>query len=376
MPWNEPGGGRDPWKGRGGGDGPPDLDEVVRRMQDRLSALFGVRSGGSAPRGNSSMWVLAVVVAVVALFLECAYTIAPAERGVVLRFGQNVATLQPGFSLRLPRPIEYVEKVNVDLVRSLPYKSSMLTRDENIVDIDLAVQYRIQNVTEYLFNTASPDDAVRRAMETSVREVIGQSEMDFVLKEGRSEVESRAKENIQKLLGEYGTGLLVTDVNLLKSGPPEEVKSAFDDATKAREDQQRLINEAEAYRNEVLPTARGAAARINEEAVAYKQRVVDQATGDTNRFEKLLTEYQKAPAVTRQRMYLDTMEQVFSNASKVVVATGNDASNLIYLPIDKLIQRGSVTTTNLGTAPPVPAAAPAPDLERRERADYRAREVR
>ncbi|MCC7413772.1 MAG: FtsH protease activity modulator HflK, partial [Gammaproteobacteria bacterium] len=261
MPWNEPGGGRDPWSGRGGKEGPPDLDEVVRKMQDKLGGLFGRSGGGGGGGGRAGgspavVWLLIGIAALVLLAYECVYIIQPAERGVVLRFGKYAATLEPGPNIRFPPPIERVEKVDIDQIRVVSHKASMLTQDENIVSIELAVQYRLKNVTDYLFNARAPDAAVRQATETSVREVIGASKMDFILTAGRGAIESSTRERIQGILDDYGTGLLVADVNMQPASPPEEVKSAFDDAIKAREDEQRLINEAEAYRNEIIPGAR------------------------------------------------------------------------------------------------------------------------
>ncbi len=340
MAWDDPGGNRDPWGGRKN-EGPPDLDEVVKKLQARLSKVFGGAGGGPRPSGGSYLTIVAVLI-VMALIFECSYVIQAGQRGVVLRFGKHVATLQPGWSLRFPRPIEYVEKVNADLVQSTTHKAAMLTRDENIVDVELEVQYKIKDTengpADYLFDVRQPEDALNEATEAAVREIIGANTMDFVLTAGRSQIAAQTKLALQKILDDYGTGLVVNAVNIKSAKPPEEVKAAFDDAIKAREDQQRLINEAEAYKNEIIPKARGAAARKIANAEAYKSQIVANAEGDTSRFTQLLTEYHKAPEVMRERMYLDTMQSVLDNSSKVLM-TGNSANQLLYLPLDKMMQQ-------------------------------------
>ncbi len=349
MPWNEPGGDgqKDPWGRPDKESGPPDLDEVVRKLQERLKGLFGGRRGvgtttpkrspGSAKPG---IWIIVLVIGAILLLWETAYIIEPAERGVVLRFGSYTATLDPGLNFRLPRPIENVTKVDVAQIRSVPHKATMLTQDENIIDMDLAVQYRVKDVTQYLFNVRNPDVTLRQVTESALRDMVGNSKMDFVLTEGRAEIAGGTKEHIQSILDQYQAGLLVTSVNMQPARPPEEVKPAFDDAIKAREDEQRLINEAEAYRNEVLPKSRGAAARVLAEANAHKFKVIAEAQGEADRFQRLLSEYQKAPEVTRQRLYLDTVESVLSKTSKVIVST-KGGNNILYLPLDKLMERGT-----------------------------------
>ena len=371
MAWNEPGD-KDPWGGRRNGGGPPDLDEVVRKMQDKLGGLFGgggpSRGGGGA--GSPLVWSVGAIVLLVALVVECAYIIQPAERGVVLRFGQYVATLEPGLSFRWPRPVEAVEKVDVDQIRDISHKATMLTKDENIVDIELAVQYKIKDVVAYWIRVKEPDGALRQATETAVRGVIGTSDMDFVLTEGRSEIARRTKEQIQAILDNYDTGLIIDSVNMRPAKPPDEVKAAFDDAIKAREDEQRLINEAEAYHNEVLPNARGAAARQVQEANGYRERVIASATGETERFKKLLTEYQKAPAVTRQRLYLETVESVLSNSSKVLLDV-EGSNNILYLPLDDIVKRSRGQNRNDGAGGQ--SRSPVPLSAERDRENSRAR---
>jgi membrane protease subunit HflK len=362
MAWNEPGGSQDndPWGGRRKKQGPPDLDEIVRKIQQKLAGLFGGKGGsgsggGAGPKGNApGILALVVVALVIWVAVDSVYIIQPAERGVVLRFGKYVDTLMPGPSIRLPRPIEQVIRVDVDQIRTVEvgYRSegrqqmviqdeaSMLTQDENIVDVKLAVQYKVKSPADYLFHDRDPEITIRDATESSIREVVGKSKMDFVLKEGRSEVAARTKELLQAILDRYNNGLLVTSVNLQDAQPPEQVQEAFFDAIRAREDEDRLINEAEAYSNEVIPKARGGAARITEDANAYKAKIVATAQGDVSRFSQILGAYQKAPEVTRKRMYLETLESVMSNTSKVLVDV-EKGSNLLYLPLDKLTQQAS-----------------------------------
>ncbi|MGH8612456.1 MAG: FtsH protease activity modulator HflK [Gammaproteobacteria bacterium] len=351
MPWNEPGGNgqKDPWGRPDKKGGPPDLDEIARKLQEKLKGLFGGRRGGDTTGMQKrstggpvkpGMWIIVLFIAIILLLWEISYIVEPAERGVVLRFGSYAATLDPGLNFRLPRPIEQVTKVDVDQIRSVPHKATMLTRDENIVDMELAVQYRVKDVTQYLFNVRTPDVTLRQVTESALRDMVGNSTLDFVLTAGRTEIAAGTKEHIQSILDQYQAGLLVTSVNMQPAKPPEEVKPAFDDAIKAREDQQRLINEAEAYRNEVLPKSRGAAARVLAEANAHKFKVIAEAKGEANRFELLLAEYQKAPKVTRQRLYLNTVESVLSKTSKVVIDT-KGGNNILYLPLDKLIERGT-----------------------------------
>lgn len=382
MAWNEPGGNgkKDPWGKGTKGSGPPDLDEVVRKLQNKLGGLFkkgGANGGGSSDSGaggggpQSAVWLLLVAAALVVILIwETAYIIQPYERGVVLRFGAYVATLNPGLNFRLPRPIESVKKVDVDQIRSVSHKATMLTKDENIVDVELAVQYRIKEVTDYLFKVRSPDSTLRQVTEAALRDMVGTSVMDFVLTEGRTEIAVGSQELLQRILDAYKAGLIVTSVNMLPAKPPEEVKAAFDDAIKAREDEQRLINEAEAYRNEVLPKSRGAAARIREDAEAYKFRVLAESEGDASRFNQLLTEYQKAPDITRQRLYLDTMGSVLSKTSKVFL-DAQGSNSLMYLPIDKLVDRGNPIMQSRGLQP-VQSFEPPPQ-EERPRTDRRER---
>lgn len=353
MAWNEPGGGnKDPWSGKGGGDqGPPDLDEVVRKLQERLGGLFGGKKrgpgeppGGSGPLGSGgSISGKAIgIVAAIAFVVWLAsgiYIIGPAERGVILRFGAYTKMTEPGPHWRLPFPIEKVHVVNVDEISTFTHKAEMLTKDENIVDVELTVQSRIQDAADYLFQDQSPDKTLRDAIETVVRKTIGGSRLDFILTEGRGAVATTIRERAQALVNQYKTGLEITSVNMQPAKPPEQVKEAFDDAIKAREDKERLENKAEAYSNEILPRARGEAARVQADAKAYRDRVIAGAEGETARFLALLNEYEKAPEVTRERLYLETMEKVLGETGKVLLDV-KESNSLMYLPLDQLMKQG------------------------------------
>jgi len=364
MAWNDPDGNdRDPWGNRRNNQGPPDLDEVVRKMQERLGGLFGGRPRPQGDgRGNEAAAVWAVLSILLVLFLlwEVVYRIDPAERGVVMRFGKYVETLQPGPHIRLPRPIEEVRKVNVERIQTLTAAAAMLTGDENIVEVELAVQYRIKDPRTYLFNIADPDVSVQRVTESAIRDIIGQSKLEFVITAGRAEIAASAQALLQEILDTYDSGIEVTSVNMQPARPPEEVKAAFDDAIKAREDEQRKINEAEGYRNEVVERAAGEAARIRLDSEAYKERVIAQAEGEARRFDQLYTEYAKAPEVTRRRLYLETMEEVLGESAKVIVDT-KQGNSLMYLPLDKLMERRAAKADAADAAAAAPSAAdPAP----------------
>ncbi|MEM7543329.1 MAG: FtsH protease activity modulator HflK [Pseudomonadota bacterium] len=339
MAWNDPdGNGRDPWGNRPGDQGPPDLDEVVRKMQQRLGGLFGSKPSSSDGGNKENRFVFAVIgIALLVLVVyQMIWRIDEQERGLVMRFGAYVATLQPGLNVRLPWPIEEVTKVNVTRIQDLRSKSSMLSGDENIIDVELAIQYRIKSPEDYLFKISDPEQSVQKVTESAIRDIIGQSTLDFVLTEGRAKIADDARILIQQMMDDYSSGVEITSVNMKAAKPPEEVKAAFDDAIKAREDEQRKINEAEAYRNEVVERAQGEASRILLEAEAYKERIMAHAEGEARRFNQLLVEYERAPEVTRRRLFLETMESVLSNSSKVVVDQ-DKGNSLMYLPIDKLI---------------------------------------
>lgn len=379
MAWNEPGGGnKDPWSGKGGGDsGPPDLDEVVRKLQERLGSLFGGKrasgngsSGGPGspgggggfglPTGGLGGRTLGIVAGILAVVWLASgiYIVGPAERGVVMRFGRYVDTTDPGPHWRIPFPIETVRTVNVDEVSTFSHQAAMLTKDENIVDVELTVQSRIQDAADYLFQDQDPNRTLRDATETVVRKTIGGSRLDFILTEGRGAIATTIQERIQALMDQYRTGLLVTSVNMQPAKPPEQVKEAFDDAIKAREDKERSENKAEAYANQILPHARGEAARIVADAKAYRDKVIAESEGETARFTAVLAEYHKAPEVTRQRLYLDTMERVLGESSKVMLDVDQGGNSLLYLPMDQLIKQHQ----GAAVAPPQPQAPVQPDL--------------
>lgn len=339
MAWNEPGNGKDPWKS-GGGDQPPDLDEVFKNLQNRISGIFGGgrrggRSGGSS--GGGGLVFLAIAALAVWLLADSVYTIDEPERGVVLRFGKHVKTMQPGLNFTLPRPIDRVYRVNVEQIRSDVAEGYMLTLDENIVDLKMATQFRVKDAEAFLFNVQDPERTMGQAAESAMRQVIGDNIMDFVLLEGRAEISSQIRQIQQAIMDRYNTGIEITAVNLQEVRPPQEVKDAFDDAIKAREDKERSQNEAQAYANSVVPEARGLAARYIEEAEAYKSAVTARAEGEAQRFSLLLAEYRQAPEVTRQRLYLETMEQVLGNTSKVIVDV-KEGNNVMYLPLDEIIR--------------------------------------
>ncbi len=362
MSWNEPGGGdkKDPWSGRG--DKEPDLDEAIRSLQSKLEKLFG-GGGSNSPNNNShspsgispkGLGILGAGVVVI-WGLSGFYIVDEGNHGVETRFGKYVATTQAGLNWHIPSPIEQVMLVNVKQQRfievgyrsnasgdplsggSVPKEALMLTKDENYVDVRLAVQYQVKDAKDFLFNIANPVATLKHVTESAERGVIGGSTMDFVLTEGRSEIVAQIKKEIQESMDNYHSGVQITSVNLQDAQPPEQVQNAFADAIKAREDEQRLINEAQAYSNDVVPKARGAAARKMQEAEGYKEQVIAQAQGEASRFTQLLTEYNKAPDVTRKRLYIETMESVLGNTNNVVVDVKN-SNNMMYLPLDKLIQ--------------------------------------
>jgi membrane protease subunit HflK len=396
VAWNEPGkpGDKDPWgQRRKPGAGGPDIDRIVKDIQQKFAGLFGGLFGGGGGGGGSSHaggfgFGLILAVALAIWLLTGFYIVNQGEHGVVLRFGQKNEITQAGLRWHLPFPIEKVEKVNVEKVSTIeigyrsnprtggkskvPKEALMLTEDENIIDIEFAVQYKIKDAAEYLFNVRDPEITIAQATESAVREVVGKSTLDFALTEGRDQVSRSSRELLQQILDRYKTGVHIVTVETQKAQPPDEVKPAFDDAVKAREDEQRLINEAEAYANDVIPRARGGAARLIQEAEGYKSSVIARADGDARRFSQIANEYVKAPAVTRERLYLETMEQVLSSTTTIFIdqKAGN---NLIYLPLDKLMPMGEAA----GAAPFVPplteADAAARGTSGRGRTDLRSR---
>lgn len=353
MAWNEPGGGsgdKNPWGGGNGDQGPPDLDEVVKKMRDKVGGVFGGGRGGGSrgesgqPSGLGGVFTILLIVLAIWLVYDATYVIEPAERGVVLRFGKHVDTLQPGLMVRMPRPFEKIVRVNVERQQSetigrTAAESLMLTQDENIIDIEFNVQYKVSNAADFVFNVKNPGETLRQATETAVREVVGKSKMDFVITEGRDEIVIRSRLLLQEILDTYGTGLQITEFNMQDAQAPEQVQDAFADAVKAREDEVRYKNEAEAYQRDILGKAQGAAQRTLLDAQAYRSQVIESATGEADRFEKLLFEYEKAPKVTRERLYLETMEQVLESSTKII-ADIKGGNNVLYLPLDQIMRSG------------------------------------
>ncbi|MCY4222292.1 MAG: FtsH protease activity modulator HflK [Thiotrichales bacterium] len=375
MAWNQPDGNgdrdprdsRDPWGNRGRQQGPPDLDEILRKLQSKWGQVFGRRplgggrSGSGGGRGFGRGGYLGIgllsVVLVVAWWMAGIWIIQEPERGVVLRFGAYHRTIDPGFNWA-PYFVDSVITVNVDRVRNaeigfrnqgtsvaaVPREALMLTEDENIVDLQFAVQYRVKDPAQFLFENSQPEIALRQATESAVREIVGRSTMDFVITEGRGPVAAETQGLIQDILDRYRTGLHVMSVNMQNAQPPGEVQDAFLDAIKAREDQERIINEARAYQADVVPKARGEANAMLAGAEAYRQRVEAVAEGDASRFEQVLQAYRTAPEVTRDRLYLEAKESVLANTSKVLVDIP-EGNNIMYLPLDQIVRsRGSAST--------------------------------
>ena len=363
MAWNDPQWGNSGKRNKN--SGPPDLDEIWRRINQRLNSMFGGKDsgggdggdggggggGGLSTRGMPSGGLIGLLIGALALVWVASgfYIIDTGQRGVVLRFGEYVETTEPGPRWHLPWPIESREVVNVDQVRTVEigYRSDvkskvlkeslMLTDDENIIDLQFAVQYILKDPVDFLFVNRGPEETVLQVAETAMREIVGKNKMDFVLYEGRAEIAESAKVLLQQILDRYNTGISVSQVTLQNIQPPEQVQAAFDDAVKAGQDRERLKNEAEAYFNDVVPRARGLASRLTEEAEGYKLSVIANSEGEASRFVQIFTEYQKAPQVTRQRMYLDTMQTVMNNTSKILVDQ-KGGNSLLYLPLDKLQQ--------------------------------------
>lgn len=377
---NQPGGGK-----RGGNQGPPDLEELWRDFNRRLAGMFGNKGGGGDSGGDGGGRIPAIsprqfgggigviLMLVLVVWLGSGFYIVDAsQRGVVLQFGAFKETTEPGLRMRWPWPIQSHEIVNLTGVRTVEvgYRGSdknkvlkealMLTDDENIVSVQFAVQYLLRDPKDYLFNNRHPDDAVMQAAETAIREVVGKNKMDFVLYEGRDQIAANTQKLIQDILDRYRTGIQVRSVSMQSTQPPEQVQAAFDDAVKAGQDRERQKNEGQAYANDVIPRARGAASRLMEEATGYRQRMIVTAEGDASRFKQILAEYSKAPEVTRNRMYLETLQQVYANTSKVML-DAKGSGNLLYLPLDKLMQAAAVASTPAGAeVVPVPRVVPAP----------------
>lgn len=390
---NEPG-----WGNRNN-DGPPDLDEVLRQFSRKLNNLFGKsgNNGGQAPDSEPRAIAILPIVGLILLiwFATGFYIVDQGSRGIVLRFGKHIETTTPGPRWHIPYPIESVSVVNMEQVRTIEvgYRSAeggsgrskelreslMLTDDENIIDLQFAVQYNLKSVEDNLFNNRfaednrNADNSVRSIAETAIREVVGKSKLDFALYEGREEIVASTKKLMQEVLDRYKTGINVVSVTMQNAQPPEQVQAAFDDAVKAKQDLDRQINEGQAYANDVIPKARGTASRLAAEAAGYKLRVENEAKGNASRFEQILTQYQRAPEVTRQRLYLDAQEQILSSVSKVVVDQ-KGGNSLLYLPLDKLLSASGAATPN-ATTPAQSTVAPVTTLPEFDQSTDRSRDA-
>lgn len=350
MGWNEPGGKgngpRDPWGGGGGNQGPPDLDEVIRNLKDKFKANFGGGSGGGRGSGSGGGGpsmnpapLIGIIVAVLVVVFGAwgIFQVDESERAVVVRFGEFNRVVEPGLNWHTPL-FENYYKANVTQTSSYEVKQDMLTRDTNIVYVNLGVQYRVVDPKAYLLRISQGDQVLQHSTESALRHVVGNSSMNDVLRDRREEIRTLVQQRLQEYLDRYNTGLTVVNVALNETAAPEPVRDAFNDVARAREDQDRFEKEAQAYANSVIPEARGRAKRIVEEARGYREEIVSRATGDTRRFEQLLTEYQQAPEVTRKRLYLETMEEVLGNTGKVLVDM-ESGNNMMYLPLDKITEK-------------------------------------
>jgi len=410
MALNDPQWGKRGGSGGGGDNRPPDLDEMWRNFTRRLNAMLGKRPGSNGPTPPSGEppnlrqiggGVLLLAILVIAAWLASGfYIVVEGQRGVVLTFGRFSEVTNPGLRWRAPYPIQNHEIVDLAGVRTvevgyrnsvkskMPRESLMLTDDENIIDIQFAVQWILKDPQEYLFNNRKAEDTVLQAAETAFREVVGKNRMDYVLYEGREQVAVASQKLMQEILDRYKSGIAISKVTMQNAQPPEQVQASFDDAVRAKQDLERQKNEGQAYYNDVVPKARGTAARLTEEANGYRQRVVANAEGEASRFKSILAEYSKAPQVTRERLYLDTMQQILASTSKVLV-DARAGSQLLYLPLDKIIQMsgsgaasptalpdamGSTTPRAAPTPDSAPSPAPAPDVSSRSRDALRSRD--
>ena len=381
----------DPQWGNKNSGGPPDLEALLRKLNAKISGLLGGKGGpgkpgSGAPKGSFASGIGLIVIIIVLIWAGSGFYIVDAsQRGVVLRFGKLIEITESGPRWHLPFPIEAVQIVNLSQVRTVEVgyrdnvknkmvkESLMLTDDENIIDIQFAVQYFLSDPAAYLFNNRMPEENVRQAAETAIREVVGKSKMDFVLYEGREQVAASATKLIQEILDRYKSGILISKLTMQNAQPPEQVQAAFDDAVKAGQDRERQKNEGQAYANDVIPRASGAAARLIQESQGYKQSVIANAEGDVSRFRQVLVEYEKAPAVTRERMYLDMMQQVMGNISKVMVDQKN-GNSLLYLPLDKLIETSRAARAETDVQPAAKSAAPVTSQGNDNNAAQRARD--
>ena len=348
MAWNEPGNNgndKDPWNNKGGRDqGPPDLDEVFRKFSNKLGGLFGGKKSGNNSGGGLGGAGISFILIIAAIVwaLSGIYTVKEAERGVVLQFGKYDRIAEPGLRWKMTF-IETVIPVDIEAVRSLSASGFMLTEDENVVSVEFEVQYRVIDPYLYKFSVTNADNSLEEALDSALRYVVGHAKMDQVLTNGREVVRQNTWDELNKIIEPYNLGLIVTDVNFKDSRPPTEVKDAFDDAIAAQEDEERFIREAEAYAREIEPRARGQVTRMTQEAEGYQERITLEAQGEVARFEKLLPEYQAAKEVTRERLYIDAMEEVLGSSSKVIVDV-KGGNNMMYLPLDKIMEKQGSST--------------------------------
>ncbi len=376
MAWNEPGGNsnnQDPWGGRKGGgrQGPPDLDEAFRKLQESLGGIFGggKRSSGDSSGGGLGMLGIGLLLLLALWLWNAVYIVDEQEQAVVLRFGKYYETVGPGLNIYFP-PIDRKFQENVTRERSYSMTGQMLTEDENIVEVPFTIQYKVSKLQDFVLNVDQPEVSLKHATESALRHVAGSTTMDQVITEGRERMSTEVRDRLQSFLNTYGTGISVTQVNIQRATAPAEVKDAFDDVIRAREDEQRERNQAETYANGIVPEARGQAQRILEEASGYRDEVVARAEGEADRFTKLVAEYRKAPEVTRERLYLDTLQEVYSNTSKVLVTGDKGQNNLLYLPLDKM------ANASAGTASAAAGNAVSPDIGARISQEVQQRELR
>lgn len=366
MAWNEPGDSKndkDPWTGKPKQDGPPDLEAILRNLRKKLNQLLNKNTGdkgdsSSSPSpsklGNVGISTILVLV-VLAWILWGIFIVNPAEQAVILRFGKYVGTVGPGPHW-IPRLFESAYSINEQRISTYSYSAEMLTKDQNIVSVAVAVQYRINNARDYLFNVVNPNESLQQATASALRQVIGQTNLEQVLTSGREQIRQEIQNQLTGIIAKYQTGLIITDIAMQPAKAPDEVKSAFDDAIKAQEDEQRFENQAQAYAMQVIPIAKGQAQGLIAEAKGYQQQVVLRAQAETAPFLALLPQYQKYPLITRERMYLETIQQVLSNSSKILVDV--NTNNMFYLPLDQLLhQQNKTTPAAVPVAPPATPAA-------------------
>jgi membrane protease subunit HflK len=370
----------DPQWGKRGRSGPPDLDEIWRNVNRRLNELLGRREpdggdgGGEGPRFSFPFGGVGLLIALVLIvwLASSFYIVDEGRRGVVTRFGKYTETTEAGLHWHLPYPVESVEVIDYSKVKTVEIHGNtpasraargllLVTDDENIIDALFAVQYRLKDAKDYVFDTKNPDDVLVQVASTAISEVVGHSQMDFVLYEGRGDVAKKAEILMQEMLDRYGTGIQIQSVSLLDAQPPEQVRPAFDDAVKASQDLVRQKNEGETYANDVVPRASGLASRLLQEAAGYNARVVQEAEGNASRFRQILVEYNKAPAVTRERLYLDMMQSVLGNTSKVVIDQKGGNNSLLYLPLDQLLKQSQAAAAPAGATEGARVAAPPPE---------------